>query len=222
MIETKEKNNKRFWLMFALLITAGVLVNLVELSGEVKVKRKPLAEFPTQVGEWKQSGSDQRFDKETEAVLRADDYLMRDFLLPKGRTANLYIGYYNSQRTGATYHSPQNCLPGSGWFMSEPEFIKIKTEDGKEFEANRYTLENAGQRALLIYWYQGRGRAVASEYWDKIYTVFDSTFQRRSDGSMVRIVVGIGKDENGADETVKLASDFAGKIAPLLPDFIPN
>lgn len=222
MNQIKEKSSMRFWLMFALLVFAGVLVNWVEIGGEAKVNRKPLAEFPSQIGEWKQFGSDQRFDKETEAVLRADDYLLRDFILPDGRTANFYVGYYHSQKTGATYHSPQNCLPGSGWLMTEPEFIKIKTEDGKEFEANRYIIENVGQKALLIYWYQGRGHAVASEYWDKIYTIFDSTTRRRSDGSMVRIVMGIGKDQDSENETIKLASDFAGKIAPLLPNFIPN
>ena len=44
----------------------------------------------------------------------------------------------------------------------------------------------------MIYWYQGRGRNVASEYWGKVYTVVDSVRLRRSNGAMVRVTVPIG------------------------------
>jgi hypothetical protein len=47
----------------------------------------------------------------------------------------------------------------------------------------------------MIYWYQGRGRIVASEYQDKVYTVLDSVLRRRSDGAMVRIMTGVGYSE---------------------------
>ena len=155
----------RFWLMLVVLIFVGVAVHWFEFKGEANTNRKPLSEFPSQVGLWKQTGIDQRFSKEVEEVLRADDYIQRDYRNSEGKNASLYIGYYFTQKTGATYHSPQNCLPGSGWVMTEPGLIKINTEDGKEFEANQYIIENEGRKSVLIYWYQGRGRAVASEYW---------------------------------------------------------
>jgi EpsI family protein len=212
----------RFWLMLGVLIFVGVAVHWFEFKGEVNADRRALSEFPMQVGSWKQIGSDQRFGKEVEEVLRADDYIQRDYKNMDGKNANLYIGYYFTQKTGATYHSPQNCLPGSGWIMTEPSLIKIKTDDGKEFEANRYIIENEGRKSILIYWYQGRGRAVASEYWDKLYTVFDSATRRRSDGAMVRISMPIENTDNSEKETIEAASDLAAKIAPELPNFIPN
>ena len=61
-----------------------------------------------------------KFNQETLAVLRASDYLLRNYKDRDGRVLNFYVGYYASQREGATYHSPLNCLPGSGWVMSEP------------------------------------------------------------------------------------------------------
>ena len=61
---------KHFWAMLALLVAGGALVNFWASAGEARVPRKPLAEFPRQVGAWSQSGPDQRFDAETEAVLR--------------------------------------------------------------------------------------------------------------------------------------------------------
>ena len=71
----------------------------------------------------------------------------------------------------------------------------------------------------MLYWYQGRGRAVASEYADKVYTVFDSIRLRRSDGAMVRILVPFREGEREAEQT---AAQFAAHIAPNLPAYVPN
>ncbi|GEM_PF-94109 len=210
---------QRFWIVFVVLVLTGICVHWLEWGGEARVDRKPLAEFPAKVGDWKQFGGDQRFDKQAEEILRADDYVVRDYALPDGKTANLYIGYYATQKTGATYHSPQNCLPGSGWVMTEPSFVQIKTEDGHEFSANSYILQNEGRKFVMLYWYQGRGRAVASEYWDKVYTVFDSATRRRSDGAMVRVILQVGQNQ---EESVSDAVKLSGLIAPVLPTFIPN
>ena len=56
--------------------------------------------------------------------------------------ASLYVGYYATQRNGATYHSPLNCLPGSGWVMSDAGRITISPDAAASFEANRYVIQN--------------------------------------------------------------------------------
>src|SRR5437763_1375612 len=185
-----------FWALFVFLLAGGTVINLWERAGEAHIERQPLQAFPTQLGAWQQRGVDARFDAETEAVLRADDYLARDYVRAGGGAANFYVGYYASQRNGATYHSPLNCLPGSGWVLNEPGRILIQpVGGGAVIEANRYIVEHGSDREVLIYWYQGRGRAVASEYWGKIYTVLDSIGRRRSDGAMVRVLVPVGSSE---------------------------
>lgn len=212
--------SKNFWALVVVLVLGGVVINLLEVVGEARVERRALAEFPAEVGDWKQLGPDARFDAATEAVLRADDYVTRDYVLPGGRGASLYIGYYATQRVGATYHSPLNCLPGSGWKLTEPATVEIKPANGAAaFEANRYILQNGTTRQLLVYWYQGRGRAVASEYWDKVYTVLDSVRRRRSDGSMVRVLVPVGASEQ---EALESATAFAAQVAPNLSAHIPD
>src|SRR5215813_10594733 len=163
----------RFWSLFAALVLGGAIINVCNRAGEARVSRQPLKDFPAQIGSWRQQGPDARFDDETESVLRADDYISRN-LNSNGMPASLYIGSYITQRTGATYHSPLNCLPGAGWVMSDGAQVTISPPGIAPFKANRYTLENGNQRALMIYWYQGRGNALASEYWAKIYTVIDS------------------------------------------------
>jgi EpsI family protein len=209
-----------FWAMAALLLVGGAVVNFWAAAGEARTPRRALAEFPVEVGGWHRAGSDTRFDAATEAVLRADDYVSRDYVGEGGQTASLYVGYYATQRAGATYHSPLNCLPGSGWVLNEPSTVEVKPADGRApFEANSYVIENGGNRMLMLYWYQGRGRAVANEYIDKVYTVFDSIRLRRSDGAMVRVLIPFRGSEREAAET---ASRFAASVAPNLPAYVPD
>jgi len=216
----RSNDTLRFAALLAVLLAAGLVINIWERTGEARVERQALAGFPVQVGNWRQVGPDQRFDAESERVLRADDYLSRSFALPDGRTGSFYVGYYATQRNGATYHSPLNCLPGAGWVLNSPAIVQIAPAGGgPAFEANRYLIQNGDSRQVLIYWYQGRGRAVASEYWGKIYTVIDSVRQRRSDGAMVRVMVPVGKSEA---EAIGVATDLASQAAPLLPAYVPN
>ncbi len=213
------KSSVRFGLLLAVILVAGILVNSWAYLGEAHVVRKQLKDFPRQVGSWQQTGTDGLLDNETQKVLRASDYLLRDYRSVDGRVANFYVGYYATQRDGATYHSPLNCLPGSGWIMSDPGRVMISRPDGSTFAANRYLIQNGDEKDLLVYWYQGRGRAVASEYWGKIYTVLDSVRLRRSDGAMVRVTVPVNKSEAAA---LQIAIDLAANAVVVLPEFVPD
>jgi exosortase D (VPLPA-CTERM-specific) len=206
-------------ILVSVLLIGGVFINWFEHRGEAEVSRKPLAEMSEKLGDWRQKGDEIRFSEQTESVLKVSDYTMREYTSPDDRLANVYIGYYASQRTGATYHSPQNCLPGAGWIMKEPETVEIKTPGGKTFRANRYRIENGIYNEIMIYWYQGRGHFEASEYQDKINTVWDSIFQRRSDGAMIRIMTSVGSDEQKATEA---AIELSARTADAVSDFVPE
>lgn len=213
------KSSIRFGVLLVLLLLAGVVVNAWSYLGEAHVDRKNLNDFPQTIGAWQRTGVDKILDDETLKVLRASDYLLRDFRKPtNGQALNFYVGYYESQRTGATYHSPLNCLPGSGWILSEPGKATIPMPDGTSFVANKYVIKNGEHKSLMIYWYQGRGRNVASEYWGKVYTVLDSVRLRRSDGAMVRVTVPIGDSEDTAEQA---AIEFASAASAVLPEFVP-
>jgi EpsI family protein len=213
----------RFAILFVLLLAGGLVVNTWEYLGEAHVERKSLKDFPKKIEAWEQTGTDEKFNKETLAVLRASDYLLRNYRDRDGRTVNFYVGYYASQRDGATYHSPLNCLPGSGWVMSEPGTVTIAPKGRPAFVANKYLIQNGDHKELLVYWYQGRGRAVASEYWGKVYTVLDSVRLRRSDGAMVRITTTVNDSEPKAlQAAIGLATDLAATSSTILPEFIPD
>ena len=214
-----KSSSVRFAVLLVSILAAGVFVNAWSYLGEAHVDRKPLKDFPEQLGQWQKSQPDQILDEPTMKVLRASDYLLRDFRTADGQMANFYVGYYASQRDGASYHSPLNCLPGSGWTLNNPDLVTIKSPSGQTFTANKYVIQNGDDKNLMIYWYQGRGRAVASEYWGKVYTVIDSVRLRRSDGAMVRVTVPLGDSEAAALESAK---DLSAKAATALAEFVPN
>src|SRR6185369_5289359 len=77
----------RFGILFMVLVMSGLLVNGWAYLGEAHVERHELKNFPVELGTWKQAGVDRRFDAETMSILRASDYLLRDYSPGKGPAA---------------------------------------------------------------------------------------------------------------------------------------
>jgi EpsI family protein len=212
------KGSVRFLLLLILILGGGALVNGWAYLGEARVTRKELKGFPTQVGTWKREG-DEVIDEPTMKVLRASDYLLRDFRREDGQVANLYVGYYATQSDGASFHSPLNCLPGSGWVLTQPGTVSVPVNGKPSFQANKYVIQNGDYKSVMVYWYQGRGRTVASEYWGKIFTVIDSVRLRRSDAAMIRVTVPV---TSSVDVALSAAVDLASASANVLPEYVPD
>ena len=205
--------------LLIVLLSGAVLINWLYFRDENSVERESLTNFPKVLGEWKQRGDAFTFSEETDRVLGATDYTMREYVSKDGKVANIYVGYYGSQRVGATYHSPQNCLPGAGWVMLDPQEAEIQKADGRKFTANQFFVENGVYREVMVYWYQGRGRTTASEYRDKLNSIVDSILLKRTDGAMVRVMVNAGDDEAGAIEAARqLSAEVADRLQPFVPD----
>src|SRR5215472_8340201 len=73
----------RFMLLLAVILAGGVMVNAWAHIGEAQVNRSELKQLPVRIGPWQQTGADERFDQQTENILRADDYLLRNYSSPE-------------------------------------------------------------------------------------------------------------------------------------------
>jgi EpsI family protein len=176
----------------------------------------PLSEIPFQLDEWS-GGDGPSFDAETLKVLGADEYLNRIYQHPVHAPVGLYVGYYGAQREGTAIHSPQNCLPGSGWAPVSHARTTLQVADG-QFPVNRYVVEKRGERQLVLYWFDGRGRRVASEYVNKAYLLHDALRRGRTDGALVRIITPVADSEASADAA---AQAFVRALAPQLARWLP-
>lgn len=214
------KLNRRLFVLTGFLLFTIALRAWVTVSPTEPV-RKSLSAFPNAIGNWDLVKSSSLTD-ETAAVLKADDYLLRQYRDQDGRSADFFVAYYKTQRAGESMHSPKNCLPGSGWTPIVSDTVVMENDSqGNPIRVNRYVIENGTERALVLYWYQASGRMIASEYWGKFYLVWDALRSGRRDGAIVRIIVPIRRNEDGKS-SLETALAFARAAAPQLPEYLPN
>ena len=193
-------------------------------KSEMPVARSTFATFPMQIGKWR-AVVDPPMDADVLKVLGVDDYLSRAYYQPNGAGVGLYLGFYNSQRQGDTIHSPMNCLPGAGWEPISEGELHIANVDGagRNITVNRYVIQKGLDRNLVLYWYQGRGRVVANEYWSKAFLIRDAIMVNRTDGSLVRVVVPFdARDERNLALAEARAEEFVRVIFPTLGTYLPD
>jgi EpsI family protein len=214
----------RVLVLFGVLLVAAAGIVRADRA-EQPTNRASFAAFPMQIGDWQ--GIRQRpFDDKVLGILGLTDYLTGDYSTRDRSEISLYVGYWSSQRQGETIHSPQNCLPGSGWEIATQATLWIpdsRHPGGPAVPVNRYIIEKGAERQLVLYWFQSHGRVVASEYWSKFYLVTDAVRMNRSDGAVVRVIAPVpGGVANAEDGVQRVAVRFVHDLLPVLSRFLPN
>jgi EpsI family protein len=205
-------------LLLTACVLAGALVLLEAANRREPVSlRRPLREIPVELGDWQ--GNDEPLEQRIVEAVGVDEYLNRRYRNKDGRQVEIYVGYYGSQRTGETIHSPKNCLPGAGWQPVRAGHLAIDTPGGAPIVVNEYLIEKGLERVLSLYWYQGRGRVVASEYEAKFWMVLDAMTRNRTDGALVRILTSAKDGDMPARVRV---IEFLRVIFPHLKESIPG
>ncbi|MDY0188413.1 MAG: VPLPA-CTERM-specific exosortase XrtD [Syntrophus sp. (in: bacteria)] len=206
-------------------LVAGVILGLtlglsqgVEFQGKIPIKQS-LTQFPLQIGEW--SGSRNIMDQQYVDVLDLSDYVIINYKNPQKQPVNFYTAYYENQQTGESIHSPDTCLPGSGWKFSQAEEVVIKAKNGKSMRVNRVLMEKDGEKQLAYYWFPMRGRVLTKLYQLKLYNFWDALTRQRTDGALVRVITPIANSESPADADMRIRN-FLNEAVPLLPAFIPD
>ena len=87
-------------------------------------------------------------------------------------------------------------------------------------EINKFVIQKGLDKQLVLYWYQDRGRVITSEYWAKIYMVWDAIFKNRTDGAFVRLTVPFTKDNE--EKVFEQAEAFTERVFPLLQEYLPG
>ncbi len=201
-----------------LFVAAGALARW---SRYEKVKLPgPLERLPMAIGGWSGHGQP-AFDPKVVQTLGVDEYVNRSYTSAAGAPLLLYVGYYGDQRSGRTSHSPLKCLPGNGWEPVEigRTTVRVQTPSGpRDLEINRYVVEKGSERQLVLFWYQSRGRVIASEYWAKLFLVSDAVRFNRTDGALVRVIAPLRS--NGAEQE-HATKAFIEDLFPVLGRYLP-
>ncbi len=208
------------WTPVALLLLGGALLFTVGRQQRPELEAPLASALPTEIQGM--PGHDEPISEVEAQLAGFTDYAFRIYGEPLADTtsgqpvetswASIYLGFYSSQTDGRTIHSPRNCLPGAGWEALSSTTETIESTAGEAVQVNRYVLQNGDARALVLYWYQGRGRVAHNEYLVKWDLLRDAAVLRRTDEALVRIVVPI---QNSEDTAFAFAREIA---APLISD----
>ena len=219
----------QFWSVIALLLASLVLVHV---RGDVdRVPASvPLDQLPEIIGTY--HAQDLPLNAATLEVLGKGDFLNRVYIpgdsasapsskrVP-GMPVQLFIGYFPTQRTGQAIHSPQNCLPGSGWTFLNSGVTSFTDSTGKAYRVGDYVISDGRYKQEVLYWYQTHGNSIANDYVAKIHMLVDSIRLGRTDAALVRVLTPIGQYEPPEQAHDRVVS-FAKLVTPSLPAFIPN
>ncbi len=210
---------KNVIIIAVIMVSTFVILTLTNHSENIKAN-KPFNSFPMIIGPW--HGVTSRFDQKVYDILGVNDSILASYRSKTMGEVQLYVGFYQSQKEGDLIHSPKNCLPGSGWNIIRTSIEKIAVGSPaapKSINVIKLILKQDDQEQVVLYWFQSRGRIISSEYMQKIWLVIDSITKHRTDGSFVRVIAPVVKNE---DATVKIMKNFIRDIFPYLKEYIPS
>jgi EpsI family protein len=150
---------------------------------------------------------DQHVTEEERRVAGMTDYVARAYAQDTIVAFTTLVSYYDRQSQGKTIHSPRNCLPGAGWEVLRSGTRAVEA-DGVSHVVNHYTLKNGPATAVVYYWYQGRGRIVASEYRVKWNLLRDAALLGHTEEALVRVVAYVNPP-GGTKDSASVERAFA-------------
>jgi len=114
-------------------------------------------------------------------------------------------------------------LPGGGWRIVDirEQMVNGGVDSMLFLRVNRVLIQNGDQRQLVYYWFQQRGRDIASEYLVKWFIFWDSLTRNRTDGALVRLITPVLPGERMEAAESRL-TDFLQKFDPLLSAYVPD
>lgn len=208
------------WTIALLLAASAVLVWLRGDTDRVPPST-PLAQLPAHLAGW--TGQDVPIAQETLGILGKGSFLNRVYQKDGGNggaMVGLFIGYFPTQRSGQSIHSPQNCLPGGGWSFDRSGVTEVVPGD-KRYQVGEYLISNGVVSQEVLYWYRSHGKNVANDYAAKFQMLKDSILYGRTDAALIRVITPVRQGEplSAAHDRAIL---FTQQLVPLLPAYIPN
>lgn len=210
----------QFLVALTLLLTTLAAGQFIDFK-EKTPPAKPFSTFPLTIASWQ--GSRGLLGQNIIDSLDLSDYTMMDYHQADGRTVNFYIAYYQSQSKGESIHSPETCLPGSGWRFEKSGVVKLPVAWGKypALPVTSAVMRQGEHRQLVYFWFPLRDRVVTNAFAMKWYNFWDALTRQRTDGSLVRIITPVYPGEELTDANQRLL-EFTKEISPVLTGYLPD
>jgi exosortase D (VPLPA-CTERM-specific) len=205
------------------LVAAAAMAQLIPERHDAVPARRQFVDFPMTLAG--RTGARESIEGIYLETLQLDDYLLASFTsaVAGDVPVNLYVAWYDTQRTGRVTHSPAACLPAGGWNIQQLVQVKLPgvRVDGHAVRVNRAIIRRGEARQLVYYFFKQRQHVVTGEYVVNWYLFWDALTQNRTDGALIRLVTPLvdGEPETAADARLTaFAAAASAELGPYVPD----
>ncbi len=190
-----------------------------------QLKEVPLKQsfdtLPETIGRWKQADRVILDDKIIN-ILGVDEYIEKIYVSHDNQTIDLYVSHFNVLKEGKQFHSPKNCLIGSGSNLIKNSTVEIPLRnENTSVPVGFMVLQKGDRKQLILYWYQCRGRIMYSEYEERLYRVLDAILKKRTDGAFIRIISTTNREAD-IQNTKEILINFTTLLIPILNQYLPG
>lgn len=213
------KSKSRVILTTVLLGTGLIAHAALERAATIERPKlnRPLATLPMVIGDW--VGVDEPVAADIVERAQTDEYVNRIYENQKfpGQKVSLWINYSN---TGLNLrHSPEVCLPSSGWerVESHQETTPLKEPGGQPLPISilAYTKDSTIQR--LGFWYYIFGEGSVHKAIRGLPITSRSSHGRTTRGSSMTIEIFRPQEEGQNELLGDFAQHLVDELEPILP-----
>ncbi len=210
----KREHRPNYWILITMFLLAWAMV-VYARQAERRVVTFPIDtnQVPAAIAGF-QMVEQHDLDDLSKQMLTPDAYIVRNYRNEAGYFANVLVIYGHQKNT---FHSPGYCLPGGGWAIQKKsvERIPVTAPDGRQYEAelNRFLLQKNAEKQVVFYCFVEGGRVTPSIFQLNWYLLQDRLLQRPAMGALLRIIVPVADNEEGAAEA---ARTLARELLPIV------
>jgi hypothetical protein len=204
------------------ILTAGLAAQAAleaAVSTDRPALKKPLESIPFQLGAW--AGRDDPVDPQILKESQADDVLNRIYHDSSRRGRSLVV-WMNYSRHGLNLrHSPELCLPGSGYTKDESRtrLLEIPAGNGRVHKLTQLRYTKAGVAQGIGFWYYIFGEGSVEHMVRELPITSRSSHGRTTRGSGLTVEIFSPGDSDPGGEALE---DFAKTLLPTLEAILPD
>lgn len=192
-----------------LAFTTAALPHIILMNGIVN--------FPLTFRGWE--GKQENLDPEMIALSGAEEAFSGTYTNHSEDMVSLYIGYRGSPfvEGGSFFHSPNICLPSSGWKTLSRSRYEIK--DVPYFGTitiSKMLVEKMGERELVYFWFQTKNRTAYDVNLNRFHLALHALKRDNTYDLFIRVIAPVKPDVPEKEAEAKMNQFVRNMMATLL------
>ncbi len=178
-------DKKSFYISLIVIALTFAMTLLIKFYRPETAGNVNFDSFPLEIGDWK--GTKETLDPQILELLNPQAIISATYVNSEGISIHLLFDFFSSEAAFGGPHSPRNCLPGSGWVITETVANNIRNKNSV-IPAGRFQLQMHKSKQVMDFWYITNYGETANDYVFKLYELLSALTFKPRDIAFVRFV----------------------------------